>query len=92
MLGAMPLSRANAQKVRRVILARDGYICQIRTPGICRSRGRPLPKDQLHVDHKVESAAGGSDDYSNLQTACKWCNEHKSGGRNSAPVSNRVRL
>ena len=88
----VPLDAAHARRVRRVILARDGHICLLNIPGVCRSRGRPLSADKLHVDHIIESRAGGSDAYSNLQTACKWCNEYKSGGRNGVVAPNRVRL
>ena len=32
------------------------------------------------VDHLVEKALGGSDDYSNLVPACKRCNSSRSSG------------
>lgn len=87
----MPLHQRNQKKLRTFVLARDGNVCQLRIPGVCRSRGKPLPDDQMHVDHDVESRAGGNDSLRNLQAACKWCNEHKSGGKNHH-INGKVKL
>ena len=58
-------------KLRKVILARDGYLCQH-----CLSKGRPTPATQ--VDHIRPKAKGGSDSLSNLQSLCRSCHEAKS--------------
>jgi excisionase family DNA binding protein len=57
------------QAIRRRILARDGYIC-----GYC---GQQYPIHWLQVDHVQAVTCGGSDEESNLLTACKRCNTSK---------------
>lgn len=57
---------------RFAVLRRDGYRC--------RYCGRTSETVELHVDHVVSVAAGGSDDMSNLATACQDCNLGKSDG------------
>jgi hypothetical protein len=52
------------------ILKRDSFTCSY-----C---GRSAPKVELEVDHVVPRARGGSDEYSNLTTACTDCNRGKS--------------
>lgn len=65
------------RRLRAVILARDGHVCQIPdyTPDgeIC---GAPA----THVDHIVQRWAGGTDAPANLRAACAPCNL-KRGGR-----------
>lgn len=56
--------------LRFSILERDNFTCQY-----C---GRKAPDVELHVDHYVPVAAGGSNDPSNLVTACADCNLGKS--------------
>ena len=74
------------------MLGRDGNVCQLNIAGVCRSRGRPLPDDQLDVHHIIESRAGGTDALSNLATACKPCNAHASGGQNQRQRGGAVTL
>lgn len=57
------------QKDRFEVLRRDGYRCQYCGAG---------PEATLQVDHVVPVAAGGTDDISNLRTACSACNSGKS--------------
>jgi 5-methylcytosine-specific restriction protein A len=58
------------QRVRLVILARDGHRCRLALPG-CKGVA-------TEVDHIVELAAGGARlDPANLQAACKPCNSSK---------------
>jgi 5-methylcytosine-specific restriction enzyme A len=66
-----PVYRSRAwQAVRRQVLARDGYQCQIRL-GACRGRADS-------VDHIVELDDGGSAyALSNLQACCASCNTAK---------------
>jgi hypothetical protein len=54
-------------RLRSFIFSRDGHACQY-----CGSMERPL-----HCDHVVPVVRGGSDDPSNLTTACKPCNLSK---------------
>jgi 5-methylcytosine-specific restriction endonuclease McrA len=56
--------------VRKSVLARDGFRCQIRLPG-CLGRATA-------ADHVVELEDGGSPySLSNLQAACRPCNTAK---------------
>jgi len=61
--------RPLSPRKRMFVLRRDGYACQY-----C---GEKAPKVQLHVDHIVPVAAGGTDDDENLVTACSTCNYGK---------------
>lgn len=54
---------------RYQVLHRDGFVC--------RYCGQRPPAVQLHVDHIVPRAKGGSDDPENLITACADCNRGK---------------
>lgn len=53
--------------LRSLVFARDGYACQY-----CGSRARPF-----HCDHIMPVSRGGSDDLTNLTTACAPCNLSK---------------
>ena len=65
-------------RFRPVILARDGYRCQIAGPD-CESPDTPLPVHRLEVDHVKPRNLGGTVlDPSNMQTACKPCHNRKS--------------
>lgn len=58
------------QRVRKLILARDGYVCQIRSKH-CRTVANA-------VDHIIPMSLGGAQyDPSNLQAACQPCNSWK---------------
>lgn len=59
-------------KIRFEVLERDNFRCQYCGTGV---------KDgiQLHVDHIVPVCEGGTDDMSNLVTACIDCNRGKGG-------------
>ncbi len=58
---------AIGKKLRFRVFARDGFRCQY-----C---GRPAGDGViLHVDHRVPVARGGTNDESNLATACSDCN------------------
>src|SRR5580704_10905440 len=56
---------------RFAILKRDHHTC--------RYCGRKAPDVVLHVDHVIPRCEGGSDDESNLVTACSACNQGKGG-------------
>ncbi len=53
--------------LRDEVFARDGYTCQY-----CGDRGT-----SLQCDHIIPVSRGGSNDLTNLQTACKKCNQSK---------------
>lgn len=57
------------QKLRRVILARDLYLCQA-----CR---RATATDVDHITPKVQ---GGTDEAENLQSLCHACHSRKTAG------------
>lgn len=59
------------QKLRLVILKRDGYLCQE-----CKRLGRLKPARD--VDHIIRKADGGTDQPSNLQSLCSPCHDAKS--------------
>jgi len=61
------------------IFQRDNFTCQY-----C---GRRAPDVQLHVDHAQPQSNGGSDESSNLLTACQDCNLAK-----AANLSNETRI
>lgn len=57
-------------RTRYEVFERDGYTCQY-----C---GAKAPSVELHVDHIVPVSKGGTNDLSNLVTACAECNLGKS--------------
>ncbi|WLE60246.1 HNH endonuclease [Burkholderia plantarii] len=59
-------------KLRKLILARDNGMCQT-----CKRDGRVRPGNM--VDHKVNKAAGGTDDPGNLEAICRACHALKTG-------------
>lgn len=61
---------AISKRLRFEILRRDNYTC--------RYCGASAPDATLTVDHVVAVALGGSDEASNLVTACRDCNSGKS--------------
>ena len=58
------------KRVRRRVLARDGYECQLRGPR--------CTFDADHVDHIIPVTRGGTDDASNLKAVCLTCHASKS--------------
>lgn len=60
---------AISRRKRFEILERDGFQC-----GYC---GRPASESVLEVDHIVARSRGGTDDPSNLVSACFDCNRGK---------------
>ena len=58
--------RLSSARLRFLVLERDGFACHY-----C---GRKAPDVELHVDHVVSIARGGTNDPDNLVTACRDCN------------------
>lgn len=62
--------RLMSPELRRMIMERDNYTCQI-----C---GKYMPDEVgLHIDHIIPVAAGGKSAASNLQVLCSKCNGRK---------------
>jgi 5-methylcytosine-specific restriction endonuclease McrA len=61
--------------MRALVLARDGYQCQVRLPG-CTGMA-------TQVDHIHTRTHGGTDQAANLRAICKQCNRRRGiGGGN----------
>lgn len=59
---------ADWKRIREEVFKRDNFTCRY-----CSSKGKGL-----HCDHKTPISRGGSNDMSNLVTACDYCNRAKS--------------
>lgn len=69
---------AEWQRVRKLVLARDGYECQLRLK-VC-------TKVATQVDHVIPLSAGGARlAMANLQASCKPCNVSKAGRDHHRP-------
>lgn len=64
---------AVSKRIRFEVLRRDNFSC--------RYCGAKAPDVELHVDHVMPVALGGSDDPTNLTTACVDCNNGKASTR-----------
>jgi len=69
---------AVSKRVRYEVLRRDRHAC--------RYCGATAPAVKLTIDHVVPTALGGSDDPSNLVTACAACNSGKTSTTPDAPL------
>lgn len=67
------------KRIRYEILNRDHHTCQY-----C---GASAPQVELQIDHVIPKALGGTDEPTNLVTACKDCN---SGKTSSSPNAAKV--
>jgi hypothetical protein len=72
--GLVPVSK----RLRYEILRRDNHAC--------RYCGAAAPEAKLTVDHVVPVTLGGSDEPTNLVTACEACNSGKSATPADSPV------
>jgi HNH endonuclease len=71
---------AVSQRLRYEILRRDNHAC--------RYCGATAPGVKLNVDHVIPQALGGSDDPTNLVSACSACNGGKTSSMpNAMPVA-----
>lgn len=57
------------RRIRAQVLARDGYLCQLRLPGVCTVHA---PLEGGHVHHTLGKDRG--DDPAHLIAACEACN------------------
>ncbi|MER6092418.1 HNH endonuclease [Streptomyces bluensis] len=69
---------AVTKRLRYEVLRRDGHAC--------RYCGATAPDAKLTVDHVIPQALGGSDDPTNLVTACEPCNSGKTSMPADAPI------
>ncbi|MFB6961869.1 HNH endonuclease [Streptomyces sp. NPDC056309] len=69
---------AVSKRMRYEVMRRDGFRC--------RYCGADSSKAELTVDHVTPVALGGSDDPSNLATACEPCNSGKTSTTPDAPL------
>ena len=69
---------AASKRLRFEILRRDNHAC--------RYCGATAPDAKLTVDHVMPEALGGSDEPTNLVTACSDCNSGKSSVPPDAPI------
>lgn len=73
---------AVSKRVRYEVLRRDNHQC--------RYCGAAAPDVPLTVDHVIPVALGGSDDPSNLVTACRDCNSGKTSTSPDGPLVTEV--
>lgn len=73
---------AISKRLRFEVMRRDNHAC--------RYCGRAAPNVTLTVDHVVPVALGGSDDPTNLATACQDCNSGKATTPLGAPTVDDV--
>lgn len=69
---------AVTKRLRYEILRRDQHTC--------RYCGQAAPDVKLTIDHVIPTALGGTDDPTNLVTACTDCNNGKSASSPDAPI------
>lgn len=69
---------AVSKRLRFEVFTRDNHAC--------RYCGTHAPDAVLTIDHVIPTALGGSDDPSNLVTACKDCNAGKSSVHPGSPT------
>lgn len=79
---AVPLpviSRSVSDKLRREILERNGYTCQVCGAGAGEESGCEQGKKcRLQIDHVIPISQGGTDDAHNLRAVCVGYNKDKS--------------
>jgi hypothetical protein len=69
------IARNISEKMRAVILERNGFTCQMCGAGAGDPDPyNPLRKVRLVIDHRIPISQGGTDDLDNLQAVCTNCN------------------
>ena len=72
------IARAISDKVRRLILERNGYTCQVCGAGAGEDSGcEPGKRCRLQIDHVKPISQGGTDDEHNLRAVCVYYNKDK---------------
>lgn len=72
------ISRGIGAKLRRQILTRNGFTCQVCGAEAGQESGcEPGKKCRLQIDHVIPISQGGSDDEGNLRAVCVYYNKDK---------------
>ncbi len=72
------IARDISDKLRRQILERNGYTCQVCGSGAGEdSLCEPGKKCRLEIDHSIPISQGGTDEEHNLRAVCVWYNKDK---------------
>ena len=72
------IARAIGDKLRRQILERNGYTCQVCGAGAGEESGcEPGKKCRLQIDHVIPISQGGTDEEHNLRAVCHGYNKDK---------------
>ncbi len=73
------IGKGVSDKLRRHILERNGYTCQVCGAGAGEESGCEAGKKcRLQIDHVVPLSQGGTDQEHNLRAVCVWYNKDKS--------------
>jgi 5-methylcytosine-specific restriction protein A len=67
------------RRARDAVLQRDGWVCQLRLPGVC--LGVATTADHIRTVH-----AGGNNDPRNLRASCAPCNLARENRRRARPA------
>ena len=72
------IARGISDKLRRKILERNGYTCQVCGAGAGEESGcEPGKKCRLQIDHTIPISQGGTDEEHNLRAVCVGYNKDK---------------
>lgn len=72
------IARDISDKLRRQILERNGYTCQVCGAGASEDSGcEPGKKCRLQIDHVIPISQGGTDEEHNLRAVCVYYNKDK---------------
>lgn len=72
------VARNVGSKIRREILERNGFTCQVCGAGAGEESGcEPGKKCRLQIDHVVPISQGGTDSVDNLRAVCVYYNKSK---------------
>ena len=74
----MHTNRWEWSKLRKRVLIRDGYRCQLHIPGVCTG----IAEEVDHIRPRGLPGGGHVDDLANLRSVCKPCHR----GRGMAPA------
>jgi 5-methylcytosine-specific restriction enzyme A len=69
--------------IRKQVLERDGYQCQLRFLGICIGRAS-------EVDHIVQPEAGGNNSLANLRAVYRRCHARRTGRQGALAKQRRA--
>ena len=62
---------------RRIFTTKERYTIYNRSEGHCGICGRFIPLEEYTIDHIIPLSKGGTNDLSNLQACCSFCNKAK---------------